>query len=361
MLKIQKQISRLLAVSALSSFQLAGASWVALLAARGFSLVEIGLAESCFHLASLLFEIPSGVISDVFGRRRCMILSQLTSAVSALCMAFSRNLAGVCLALMLDAFSYNFASGAREALAYDSLKIAGRQQEYMHFSARELAIYRTGNAAAILCAGLALAVGHRIAYLLDALLALLGLVVAWGLDEARVEDAQLSGGALERTGAVLRQSLGFLRHGGRSLLLMLANALAGSMAILTAFFLQARLRETDLPPALLGAALFAVSMGGAAGARISGRILSWRFSRCAGMCMAGVALGVACALGNRPLLMCIGGFTANLCGDLLEVRADAALNDRFPSSQRSTLLSVASLVFSLVMILLSPLAGMIFG
>ena len=50
---------------------------MALLAARGFTLVEIGLAESCFHMASLLFEVPSGVISDVFGRKKSMILSQL--------------------------------------------------------------------------------------------------------------------------------------------------------------------------------------------------------------------------------------------------------------------------------------------
>ena len=40
MFHIRKQIRNLYAVSALSSFQIAGASWVALLAARGFSLVE---------------------------------------------------------------------------------------------------------------------------------------------------------------------------------------------------------------------------------------------------------------------------------------------------------------------------------
>lgn len=52
-MNLKKQIRRLLLVSAISSFQLAGASWVALLAVRGFSMVEIGLAEACFHAASL--------------------------------------------------------------------------------------------------------------------------------------------------------------------------------------------------------------------------------------------------------------------------------------------------------------------
>ncbi|MBP3410290.1 MAG: MFS transporter, partial [Clostridia bacterium] len=190
---LKKQLNRLLTVSALSSFQLAGASWVALLAARGFTLVEIGLAESCFHLASLLFEVPSGVISDVFGRKKSMVLSQLMFVLSAIGMAFSNQLAGVCLALVLDAWGYNFASGAREALAYDSMKEAGQADKYMDFSSRELSIYRLGNAAAILCAGLALMIGHRAAYILDASLALVGMLAACGLKEIQTEEKQFEG------------------------------------------------------------------------------------------------------------------------------------------------------------------------
>lgn len=45
MFKIKQQLRRLYAVTAISSLQIAGASWVALLAARGFSLTEIGFAE----------------------------------------------------------------------------------------------------------------------------------------------------------------------------------------------------------------------------------------------------------------------------------------------------------------------------
>lgn len=361
MFKLKKQLNRLLTVSAVSSFQLAGASWVALLAARGFTLVEIGLAESCFHLASLLFEVPSGVISDVFGRKKSMILSQLMFMFSALGMAFSTNLAGICLALVLDAWGYNFASGAREALAYDSMKVAGLEGKYMDFSSRELSIYRLGNAAAILCAGLTLMIGHRAAYILDALLALAGMLTACGLEEVRLEETQFEGKVSERILRCFRESLVFLHGNVRSFGLMLVNSLVGAAAILTVFFLQARLTQVGVSDALLGPVLFVISMGGAVGARASARISCWSFRRAAAVCMIGTLLGVLSGIGCSAALMCFGGFAANLCSDLLEVRTDAILNDRFPSSQRSTLLSVASLVFSLVMIVLSPLAGMIFG
>ena len=361
MFEIKRQLNRLLTVTALSSFQLAGASWVALLAARGFTLVEIGFAESCFHLASLLFEVPSGVISDVFGRKKSMVLSQLMFMLSALGMAFAEGLTGICLALVLDAWGYNFASGAREALAYDSMKAAGQESKYMDFSSRELSIYRLGNAAAILCAGLALIIGHRAAYILDALLALLGMMLAWGLKEVQTEEKQFEGTIPVRILRCFRDSLGFLRGNGRSLALMLVNSLVGATAILTVFFLQARLGRVGVSDILLGPALSGISLGGAVGARLAVKIARWSFGCAAGTCMLGALLGVLGGIGHSAVWMCVGGFVANLCSDLLEVRTDAILNERFPSGQRSTLLSVASLVFSLVMIVLSPLAGMIFS
>ena len=75
-MKIKRQIRGLHIFSALGNLSLTGA-WVTLLAARGFSLVEIGLAETAFHITSLLCEIPSGILADVFGRKRMLIVSTI--------------------------------------------------------------------------------------------------------------------------------------------------------------------------------------------------------------------------------------------------------------------------------------------
>ena len=70
MFHFKKQLAKLYTSSVLGNLSLTGA-WVAILAARGYTLVEIGLAETVFHIVSLLFEIPSGVLADVFGRKKC--------------------------------------------------------------------------------------------------------------------------------------------------------------------------------------------------------------------------------------------------------------------------------------------------
>ena len=84
MFKIKNQIGKLYALSVLSNLSLTGA-WVAILAARGFSLPEIGLAETAYHAASLLTEIPSGTLADVFGRKRMLIISNADSYVGRCC------------------------------------------------------------------------------------------------------------------------------------------------------------------------------------------------------------------------------------------------------------------------------------
>lgn len=50
MFNVSKQIKNIYAISAFGSFQIAGASWVALLAMRGFSMVQIGIGEILFHI-----------------------------------------------------------------------------------------------------------------------------------------------------------------------------------------------------------------------------------------------------------------------------------------------------------------------
>ncbi len=59
-------------------------------------------------------------------------------------------------------------------------------------------------------------------------------------------------------------------------------------------------------------------------------------------------------------IMTLGGFIAAIGDDALQVRTNAILQDMFPSEQRATLTSIESFSFSVIMIVLSPLAGFVF-
>ena len=53
-MNLPKQLRAVRVYSFTSCLRLTDAVWVALLAARGFTLAQIGLAEAVFHLTSLL-------------------------------------------------------------------------------------------------------------------------------------------------------------------------------------------------------------------------------------------------------------------------------------------------------------------
>ena len=363
-----KQLRLLYLNTSLGAFQIAGASWVALLAARGFSLVEIGFAESVFHVASLLFEVPSGVISDVFGRKKSMVLSQCMMLVSSLLMLVSDSMAGVLPAMVFSAFGYNFASGTRESLAYETLKAEGREAEYDGYASTDMMLYTFFSSLATLCAGAALALGYRRAYLVDIGLGVVCLMSALRLQDMGYAAAGEEGGkngpeetVWKKIFQCFRESVRFLLHSRKAMELILLNAAVGAAATLLRFFLQARLTEKGLPDAILGPALFFMGLGGAAGARLILHCKSWSYGRVFAVSAIAVAGCVAAALLPVPAVMVFGGFLSALFDNFLQVRSDVRLNEMVPAGQRATLISVSSLCFSGVMIVLSPLFGLLFS
>lgn len=363
-----KQLRLLYLNTSLGAFQIAGASWVALLAARGFSLVEIGFAESVFHVASLLFEVPSGVISDVFGRKKSMVLSQCMMLVSSLLMLVSDSMAGVLPAMVFSAFGYNFASGTRESLAYETLKAEGREAEYDGYASTDMMLYTFFSSLATLCAGAALALGYRRAYLVDIGLGVVCLMSALRLRDVGYAAAGEEGGkngpeetVWKKIFQCFRESVRFLLHSRKAMELILLNAAVGAAATLLRFFLQARLTEKGLPDALLGPALFFMGLGGAAGARLILHCKSWSYGRVFAVSAIAVAGCVAAAILPVPAVMVFGGFLSALFDNFLQVRSDVRLNEMVPAGQRATLISVSSLCFSGVMIVLSPLFGLLFS
>lgn len=359
MFTIKRQICLIYSITALGSLQFVGACWAALLAARGFSLTQIGLAEAVFHLTSLLFEVPSGVIADVFGRKRCMIASQCMSAMASVAMMLSGSIGGVCIAMALSALGYNFASGARETLAYESLKQCGQQSVYERFAVNDTTIWRIGTALSTLCTGAALLIGPRAAYGVDLTLALLGLWPAMQLESQSSEGA--GSDRMQRICAAVKESVDFIVHSPKVLQLMLGNALVGSVATMLLYLLQARLPVMGVPDGWLGPVLFLLGLSGTLGlqiARLTGRL---RYRLVVVLCGTGVLTGTFLAATSWLPAVLAGGFLAGTLGDLMDVCSDVILNEMVPSSRRATLVSVSSLVFSFAMLAVAPLLGALFS
>lgn len=359
MFKIKKQLSSLYLSSILGNLSLTGA-WVAILAARGYSLVEIGIAETVFHIISIIFEIPSGVLADVFGRKKMLIVSTIMRMIANSIMIFSCNLFTVCLSIAFQALAYNFSSGSGDALAYDSLKTVHQEKRFEKYESNQLIIYRLFNGISTLCAGFALFIGHKIAYSTDLVTGVIQLFLLFGLHEIYADNSDKSGKIFRRLVKCFKESFAFLIREKRVMWLMFGNSLIGAADILLLFFLQAKLPEKGISEWSLGAALLFMEMGGIIGSKFILKLPKLKYRKVFLLSALLVVVGLFAEHSSMWFIMTLGGFLSAMGDDALQVRTNAKIQDMLPSEQRATLTSIESFTFSIIMIILSPLAGIVF-
>ena len=362
-LNIKRQLGCVYTADFFSGLRITDAVWVALLAARGFSLWEIGLAESVFHIVSLLCEVPSGMAADLLGRKKALVSGGVLAVTSNLLMAFAPNLFAICFAMALNALYGTLFSGTFTALVYDSLKTADREDEYLQISANSSQISMLASALGSLASTVQRFLGFAGFYLLSALFEGVSTLACRWMNEPIVTAAQanrvrqslhdLPGQFTQ----LVQDSLHVLRTCPLAAKLIVSSAIISVPSYLTKMFLQQRLIELGWPtevlflPLLLGG--IACVLGTEAGRRV--RFCSMRrfYAVCALLCGVGTLLvGTAPAWGGIFGMMLVQGVL-----EVYLLHESQQLNDAIPSDQRATLISVDSMAYSLLMIPASPLVG----
>jgi MFS family permease len=154
-------------------------------AGRGLTITQITLLNTVYCVTAMLFEVPTGLLADRWGRKRAMVLGSLMMAAGCALDWVGRGFATFAVGESLLALGMTLTSGADSAYLYDLLLDAGREREYRR---REGA----ASAAKLVGAALALAAGGWLArrdvsatYLATAGLCLLASVTAALLREPR--------------------------------------------------------------------------------------------------------------------------------------------------------------------------------
>lgn len=86
--------------------------------------------QAIFSISILIFEIPTGYVSDKFGRAKSLQIGYLLSAILYAAYPLINSFLGFAILEVLLAFSSTFASGADDALLYDSLLISNQTKKY---------------------------------------------------------------------------------------------------------------------------------------------------------------------------------------------------------------------------------------
>ncbi len=171
----------------LMNFNITSAIWVLYLSYKGLNLIEIGLLESIFHITSFIFEMPTGAIADIYGRKFSIIAGRVLSAISALLMIFSSSFFGFAISFVISALSFNLNSGSAESIIYDSLKLLNREGEYNKIYGIISFFIEIAQTMAILFGGILSDIRFIYAYLLAVCIDICALSVASYYKEPHIE------------------------------------------------------------------------------------------------------------------------------------------------------------------------------
>ncbi|HRF99214.1 MAG TPA: MFS transporter, partial [Aggregatilineales bacterium] len=91
------------------------------LALLGFDPLQLVLVGTALEVGAFLFEIPTGVVADVYSRRLSVILGALTLGVSYSCLALTTTFEIVLITQFVAGIGYTFLSGATSAWLADEI------------------------------------------------------------------------------------------------------------------------------------------------------------------------------------------------------------------------------------------------
>ena len=125
-------------------------TYVLFLSEKGMDLLQINLINTCYMIAVILAELPTGSFADSFGRHRSFSLSFFLMALSTFIYFVSGSFMLFVLAEVVAALGHTFFSGSIEAWLVDSLKARGEEYRQAEIFRHETAFHSFGIIAGVM-------------------------------------------------------------------------------------------------------------------------------------------------------------------------------------------------------------------
>jgi len=336
------------------SWSALGPTYALFLLDRGLDLLQMNLVLAVYLITTCVFEVPTGAIADVFGRKVSFVLSCLVRSLAFGMYYFSDSFAEFLFAEFIDAIGTTLATGAFDAWAVDGMRDEGDQRPVDRVFARANML---GQATAIVGGFGAAQLAERdlsLPWLVGTSGFLLCGIVGSGLMRERRRstlswravrlDAYRSIAVTVRDGFITVRDQPVLR--GLCLITVL-----GAFAGVPAFHMwQPRLNElSGAGPGLLGWVWVLLNLAIITGSALIPTLVGrWGRARALAVAFAwqAVTLGAA-ALATTFVPALMGFLLQQIAWGFNEPVKQAWMNEHASSERRATILSLRSMAFTL--------------
>jgi MFS family permease len=117
---VKRNIALLYGFSFFDQFMIVIALWVPYLATKGIGMRQFMELQAVFALVILCGEVPSGLLSDLWGRKKTLLLGSALKAISFSLLPLWSSYEGFLIYHLMMGIALSMISGGDVALLYDS-------------------------------------------------------------------------------------------------------------------------------------------------------------------------------------------------------------------------------------------------
>lgn len=334
----------------------------------GLTLDQFVMLNFIWAITIFLFEVPSGALADTLGRRKLLVAASALMLIEMLCLLFASWTSGVLLLALCvinricSGLSEACASGADEALAYDSLPEQNRAAAWDELLAKAMRWRSVGFVVAMILGGLLYdprivnfvlpadaQIAVEFAHRLPVILVLLQALVCLWFTLKMVEPVHaIAGARLENTFNHILSSARWVLTTPKTLVVILIGVAVDSIVRNFATINSSYYRLIDVPEWTYG---FLGALFGMMGFVIPSlaKYLNEKFSLFANLVfiVACTLLGLAALVPAWPVLGLIPAIFVFSVIFFLGFTVSRVLHEEAESFRRATVLSVKGLIFNL--------------
>lgn len=384
----------------LKNFDISSAIWVLYMVYKGLPLWQVGIAEGIFHLCSFLFEVPSGAIADLFGRKKTIIAGRILSIVSAVMNLFASNVIMFSMSFAVSALSYNLNSGSEEALVYDSLKEIKKEKDYIKVNSRLNMIIEVSQGLATFAGGILAEHSYVSCYLAVILISVVSLVPAFLFTEPSLSNNKkkndddpnntsvkshsytveninanslsnrLIDSNMKKRYSIMqtlknsiivqhfKNSICILKGDKEILKVLIYFPVVETFNTVVYFYGQEYFSTLGFNKIQISLIMLFSGVLCCLGAYFSEKIISIFNNKAKYAASLLMAFSIIILSIDNVILAVIFFGIMNFSNSILYPIQSVSLNELIPSNQRATIISISSMIFSLTMIIFFPLCGL---
>ena len=332
--------------------------------AKGLQFSEIMLLESVLLAGILLFQIPTGMFADMFGRKRSMLLGALVMLIAWIPWFLADGFPLFAVSFFLFGIAIAFHTGSDQALIYDELHEQHREGEMQKLMGRYLGSATLATAVGSLAGGL-LSVSQNLEaflflYKLNVAMQIAGFLLLWTVHEP-AKSTPVTPAVPVRIFRVFLGSVHLLLTHRKLRKIFLLSLFTIPFSFVLVYIFQPYFQLSGVPAIWYGIAVSVASLLSFL-AKVFAFTIERRLGVSRGVFVVSALPGIlwlAMAVTFHPAFAVVLYILNDTAGNVRDPLFSDYLNRHIEGHNRATVLSTIAFAGSLYAIIIRPIAGLL--